>query len=153
MADKVNYDEEAKEIVGSLKEYKDQKICSLSPSTHQLQTTLCEKLKFRAEVEDKAKSATAKDILLLAKWIASQKAAEFITLEHTLKASVNFEITDDELNGLLGETPEHDPLEAVDEKIKEAQNIDEIKFNDSFKDSELKKWLFKNKDLVIGSQK
>ena len=144
MADKVNYDEEAKEIVGSLKEYKDQKICSLSPTTLQIQTTLCEKQK---------NSATSKDILLLAKWIANSQSSEAITLEHIQKATVNFEIIDTELKELLGETSGHEMLEAADEKIKEAQNIGKKPWGEEFKQSELFKWLNANSSNIIGGLK
>ncbi|HOI83137.1 MAG TPA: hypothetical protein PKW30_02400, partial [Campylobacterales bacterium] len=144
MADKMNYDEEAKEIVGSLKEYKDQKICSLSPSTHQMQTTLCERLK---------NSATSKDILLLAKWIANSQSSEAITLEHIQKATVNFEIIDAELKELLGEISEYEMLEAADEKIKEAQNIGKKPWGEEFKQSELFKWLNANSSNTIGRLK
>ena len=144
MADKMNYDEEAKEIVGSLKEYKDQKICSLSPTTLQIQTTLCEKQK---------NSATSKDILLLAKWIANSQSSEAITLEHIQKATVNFEIIDTELKELLGETSGHEMLEAADEKIKEAQNIGKKPWGEEFKQSELFKWLNANSSNIIGGLK
>ena len=144
MADKMNYDEEAKKIVGSLKEYKDQKICSLSPTTLQIQTTLCEKQK---------NSATSKDILLLAKWIANSQSSETITLEHIQKATVNFEIIDTELKELLGETSGHEMLEAADEKIKEAQNIGKKPWGEEFKQSELFKWLNANSSNIIGGLK
>jgi hypothetical protein len=99
------------------------------------------------------KYATSEDILLLAKWIANAKGAEKITLGHVQKASVNFEITDDELNKLLTTDEDFEQLESIDEKIKVAQGIEKKLYEESFKESELYKWLIANLEEEIGTIK
>jgi hypothetical protein len=99
------------------------------------------------------KKATSKDILLLAKWIANAEGAEKITLGHVQKASVNFEITDDELNKLLATDEDFEQLESIDEKIKVAQGIEKKLYEESFKESELYKWLNANHEKYIGTIK
>lgn len=155
LAPKIDYDDDVKALVAKLKPFADTKICRISESAHAQDSTFCERLKTLPIVAESAKenSATSKDILLLAKWIAHTKGVEKITQRHIQRASASFDIIDDELKNLLATDEKFEAFEAIAEKIKEAGVIDKMTYDDRLKETQLLQWLNANKNKTVGSCK
>lgn len=100
-------------------------------------------------VDSNFETSHAKDILYLAKQIASEELSETILLEHIKRSAVSFNIFNQELIQLLGDLPKYEKSENIREKIKKAKEEKIIKYDDDCKKSELLLWLLKNDTAIV----